>query len=36
VRRRFPKRGNYTVHLTIADPLGVRPPATAKIQIQVN
>jgi hypothetical protein len=36
VRRRFPKRGNYTVHLTIADPQGVRPPATAKIQIQVN
>jgi len=36
VRRRFPKRGNYTVHLTIADPLDVRPPATAKIQIQVN
>ena len=36
VRRRFPKRGNYTVHLTIADPLGVRPPATARIQIQVN
>ncbi len=36
VRRRFPKRGNYTVHLTIADPLGVRSPATAKIQIQVN
>jgi hypothetical protein len=36
VRRRFPKRGNYTVHLTIADPLGVRPSATAKIQIQVN
>jgi hypothetical protein len=36
VRRRFPKRGNYTVHLTIADPQGVRPPATARIQIQVN
>jgi hypothetical protein len=36
VRRRFPKRGNYTVHLTIVDPLGVRSPATAKIQIQVN
>jgi len=36
VRRRFPKRGTYTVHLTIADPQGVRPPATAKIQIQVN
>ena len=36
VRRRFPKRGNYTVHLTIADPQGTRTPATAKIQIQVN
>lgn len=36
VRRRFPRRGNYTVYLTIADPLGVRPPATAQIQIQVN
>jgi len=36
VRRRFPKRGNYTVHLTIVDPSGVRSPATAKIQIQVN
>jgi len=36
VRRRFPKRGNYTVHLTIADPYGNRPPATAKIEIQVN
>ncbi|MCS6923715.1 MAG: PKD domain-containing protein [Fimbriimonadales bacterium] len=36
VRRRFPKRGNYTVYLTIADPYGNRPPATAKIEIQVN
>lgn len=36
VRRRFPKRGNYTVHLTIADPTGKRAPATAKIEIQVN
>ncbi len=36
VRRRFPKRGTYTVHLTIADPYGNRPPATAKIEIQVN
>ncbi|MCS6920227.1 MAG: hypothetical protein NZM28_10680 [Fimbriimonadales bacterium] len=36
VRRRFPKRGSYTVHLTIADPYGNRPPATAKIEIQVN
>lgn len=36
VRRRFPRRGNYTVHLTIADPYGIRPPATAKIEIQVN
>ncbi|GIV09150.1 MAG: hypothetical protein KatS3mg019_1241 [Fimbriimonadales bacterium] len=36
VRRRFPRRGNYTVHLTIADPYGIRPPTTAKIEIQVN
>ncbi|MCX7993926.1 MAG: PKD domain-containing protein [Fimbriimonadales bacterium] len=36
VRRRFPKRGNYTVYLTIADPYGNRRPATAKIEIQVN
>jgi len=36
VRRRFPKRGTYTVYLTIVDPSGIRPPATAKIDIQVN
>ncbi|MGQ9901374.1 MAG: PKD domain-containing protein [Fimbriimonadales bacterium] len=36
VRRRFPKRGTYTVRLTIVDPQGVRAPATAQIQIQVN
>jgi hypothetical protein len=36
VRRRFPKRGNYTVYLTIADPYGNRTPTTAKIEIQVN
>ncbi len=36
VRRRFPRRGTYTVHLTIADPYGKRAPATAKIEIQVN
>ncbi|MCX7924236.1 MAG: PKD domain-containing protein [Fimbriimonadales bacterium] len=36
VRRRFPKRGNYTVYLTIADAHGNRPPTTAKIEIQVN
>lgn len=36
IRRRFPKRGVYTVHLTIVDPAGIRPPATAKIEIQVN
>ncbi len=36
VRRRFPRRGNYTVHLTIADPYGIRPPTTARIEIQVN
>ncbi len=36
VRRRFPKRGVYTVHLTIVDPYGHRPPATAKIEIRVN
>lgn len=36
IRRRFPKRGTYTVHLTIVDPAGTRSPATAKIEIQVN
>ncbi len=36
LRYRFPKRGNYTVFLTIADPSGVRPPATASITVVVN
>ncbi|MDW8107085.1 MAG: PKD domain-containing protein [Armatimonadota bacterium] len=36
IRRRFPKRGTYTVHLTIVDPAGIRSPITAKVEIQVN
>ncbi len=36
VRRRFPRRGTYTVYLTIADPYGKREPATARMEIQVN
>lgn len=36
IRRRFPKKGTFTVVLTIADPYGARKPATAQIEIQVN
>ncbi|MFQ3610017.1 MAG: PKD domain-containing protein [Fimbriimonadales bacterium] len=36
VRRRFPRRGTYTVYLTIADPFGKRAPTTTKMEIQVN
>lgn len=36
LRLRFPKRGTYTVFLTIADPYGTRPSTTSKITIQVN
>lgn len=36
VRRRFPKRGTYTVRLTIVDLQGVHAPTTAQIQVQVN
>lgn len=36
IRRRFPRRGNYTVYLTIVDPYGNRPSTTAKMEIQVN
>jgi len=36
IRRRFPKKGTFTVILTIADPYGARKPATAKIEVQVN
>jgi len=36
IRRRFPKKGTFTVVLTIADPYGTRKPATAQIEIQVN
>lgn len=36
IRRRFPKKGAFTVFLTIADPYGARKPATAKIEVQVN
>ncbi len=36
IRRRFPKKGTFTVTLTIADPYGARKPARASIQIQVN
>ncbi|MCS7066332.1 MAG: PKD domain-containing protein [Fimbriimonadales bacterium] len=36
VRRRFPKKGTFTVVLTITDPYGTRKPATARIEVQVN
>ncbi|GBC91621.1 hypothetical protein HRbin15_00075 [bacterium HR15] len=36
IRRRFPKKGTFTVILTIADPYGARKPATAQIEVQVN
>ncbi|MEN3002717.1 MAG: PKD domain-containing protein [Armatimonadota bacterium] len=36
IRRRFPKKGTFTVVLTIADPYGTRKPATARIEVQVN
>ncbi len=36
LRYRFPKRGNYTVFLTVVDPTGVRSPATASITVVVN
>ncbi|CUU34490.1 MAG: PKD domain-containing protein [Armatimonadetes bacterium] len=36
IRHRFPKRGNYVVYLTIADPYGQRKPYTTQIEIQVN
>lgn len=36
IRRRFPKRGTYTVYLTIADAYGQRKPYTTQIEVQVN
>ncbi len=36
IRRRFPRKGTFTVWLTIADPYGARKPATARIEVQVN
>lgn len=36
IRRRFPKSGEYTVTLTIADQYGIKKPYTLSVKIQVN